>query len=846
MALEIRQRCPLPNGLHARPAALLSAVARRFAASIFLVNEKSGKRADAKSPLSTITLDLRHDDAFRLEIDGADEASAHESLTEFLQVDFPNSDSPLPTFGTDRAELPLSPMLVASGADIFRGTPVVGGIGKGRLVNLHRVVTLPETANATPSDLHRERLRATAAVERVVGRFEAHAAGAAHVERDVIEAQRSILEDEQFRLRIDRTIEREGCSVGRAILISARELGDLLRATGNLLLASRADDIDDICRHLLIEIYGQQIVSELPKFAEDSIVVTDSLLASELLSLDLSRLKGLVLGNTSSTAHVVIVARSRGIPTLVGIETSRLRSIVGSEVIADGESGVVVSGDIARSDRYYALERKRIGDRRDFEKQRAASDESNGGIGRVTLMANASSIEDVERAMEAGAGGIGLLRTELVFGSWEKAPTEDEQYQAYRRAAEAVGAGPLTIRLFDCGGDKPLAFMPVAHETNPFLGWRGVRMYDAFADVINAQIRAILRARTAGDVRILVPMVTSVEEIEGVRKRVAEMAASLRESGIDCHGDIPIGVMLEVPAAVWIIDQLAAYSDFFSVGTNDLAQYFSAADRENPRVAGIADVFAPAFLRVIRQIAVASRRANRPFAMCGEMAGNAMAAPLLFAMGYDELSMAVESLGPVRSRLTGLDDTKCDVLLQSVSELTAAGEICTQLARFDGSAAVRSLVEPSLVICDVDCESREEVIKRLVDRLYTTGRTETPHALEQSVWARERKTSTGLGFGFAVPHCKCDHVVTNSIVVARLRKAIDWDGDEDEPTRFVFLLAVRESAAASEYMDVLKTLAVRIMDDQFRASVTEAVGAEALYNAISASLGEIPAMSSQT
>ncbi|MCB9852097.1 MAG: phosphoenolpyruvate--protein phosphotransferase [Phycisphaerales bacterium] len=846
MALEIRQRCPLPNGLHARPAAMLSAVARKFASSITLVNEESGKQANAKSPLSSITLDLRHDDAYRVLIEGDDEADAHQSLSQFLTVEFSLCDSPLPDVDTDRAAMPLSPMLAACGADFFRGLPVVGGVGEGRLVDLHREVTLPASVQNEVINPDRECLRAVTAIERVVGRFEARILTAGSLERDVIEAQRSILEDDRFRTQIEDAIRRDHCNVGRAVQIAGMELGEMLRATGNPLLGARADDIDDICRHLLIELYGEKVVSALPEFEEDSIIVAETLLASELLALDLKRLKGLVLGNTSSTAHVVIVARSRGIPTLVGVETARLRGLIGSHVIADGESGVVAAGDVRGCGHYYELERSRIKDRMRFEAERSASAGGNGRIGRVLLMANASSIEDIERATAAGAGGIGLLRTELLFGGWQTAPTEDEQYEDYRRCIDAAGGKSVTIRLFDCGGDKPLAFMPVSPETNPFLGWRGVRMYDAYADVIDAQIRAILRARAHGDVRILVPMVASVEEIAGVRSRVARLAEALQANGESIDRDIPIGVMLEVPAAVWIIDQLARHSDFFSVGTNDLAQYFSAADRENPRVSGIADVFAPAFLRVLRQIAIVARRANRPFAMCGEMAGNALAAPLLLAMGFEELSMAVESLGRVRSRLAGLDETKCAELLEGVVAAESADEIRTHVARFDGSAKVRSLLEPSLVICDIACDSRAEAIKRLVDRLYVTGRTETPRELEQAVWIRERTTPTGLGFGFAVPHCKSDYVIANSIVVARLKKAINWDGEDDVPTRFVFLLAVRESAAASEYMDVLKTLAVRIMDDEFRASVASAAGADGLYKVISTSLGEIPAMTTQT
>lgn len=844
--MEIRQRCPLPNGLHARPAAMLSAFARKFSSAITLVNEKSGKRANAKSPLSSITLDLRHDDAYCVVIEGEDESSAHQSLTQFLTVEFPLCDSPLPEVDTDRAAMPLSPMLAACSAEVFRGLPVVGGIGEGRLVNLHREVTLPASALEPAVTPDRECLRAVGAIERVIGRFEARVLTASSLERDVIDAQRSILEDDRFRTQIEDAIHREHCSVGRAVQIAGTELGEMLRATGNPLLGARADDIDDICRHLLVELYGEQVVSALPEFDEDSVVVAETLLASELLALDLSRLKGLVLGDTSSTAHVVIVARSRGIPTLVGVETSRLRGVIGSRVIADGESGVVAAGDVKGCRAYYELERDRLRDRVQFENARSALAGGNGSVGRVLLMANASSVEDIERAMAAGAGGIGLLRTELVFGGWQTAPTEDEQYEVYRRSVEAAGRKPVTIRLFDCGGDKPLAFMPVSPETNPFLGWRGVRMYEAYGNVIDAQIRAILRARAHGDVRILVPMVACVEEIAGVRSRLARLAESLRAEGATIDKEIPVGVMLEVPAAVWIIDQLAKHADFFSVGTNDLAQYFSAADRENPRVSGIADVFAPAFMRVLRQISILARRANRSFAMCGEMAGNALAAPLLLAMGFEELSMAVDSLSRVRSRLAGLDETKCAELLEGVVAAGSANEIRTQVARFDGSGAVRSLLEPSLVICDIACDSRAEAIKRLVDRLYVTGRTETPRELEQAVWIRERTTSTGLGFSFAVPHCKSDYVTANSIVVARLKKAINWDGEDDVPTRFVFLLAVRESAAASEYMDVLKTLAVRIMDDEFRASVAGAAGAEALYNIISTSLGEIPAMTTQS
>ena len=404
-------------------------------------------------------------------------------------------------------------------------------------------------------------------------------------------------------------------------------------------------------------------VADLP---EDAILIADDLLPSELMALNMASLRGIALAGGGPTSHVAIIVAAHAIPMVVALGTDGLQFGDGARVILDADAGTIIAAD--KTLEKAAQDKIRLAqDRRASAKAEAAAPCQLADGTRIEIFANLGSLGDAELAMAAGAEGCGLLRTELLFLDRDQAPDEDEQRALYSSIASQLDGRPLIIRTLDIGGDKPVRYLPIPAEENPALGLRGIRVGLEHPHLLDTQLRAILRAAPPGQCRILVPMVASVDELLAVRAR-AEAASS----DVGYGAPVSVGAMIETPAAAIAADLLAPAADFFAIGTNDLAQYTLAMDRGNPAVASKVDGLHPAVLRLIAAATAAGAAHARPVGVCGGLASDLVAAPILIGLGVTELSAVPDIIPELKARVRPLTRAACAKLAKRALQQSSA------------------------------------------------------------------------------------------------------------------------------------------------------------------------------
>ena len=407
----------------------------------------------------------------------------------------------------------------------------------------------------------------------------------------------------------------------------------------------------DVCARIGRILSGETAHDPFAGLAPGTIVVADELAPSDTAQMDFGRVAGLVTAHGSVTSHVAIIARNKGIAALVGVAGCMRQVKTGDRLIIDGERGeLIVDPDPATGRKYAARLESLRQDAFRCAAEAQAPAVTPGGR-RITVLGNAANVDEVRRALDAGAEGIGLFRSEFLYMQGPALPDEETQFAAYRAAAELCGARPLTVRTLDIGGDKELPYMHFEPEENPFLGWRAIRVSLAMPELFRTQLRALLRASAFGNVRVMFPMIASVGEFRAAKAVVETCMAELDAEGVPYDRDIALGVMIETPAAVFIADELAARARFFSIGTNDLTQYVMAADRGNPRVAYLCDAFDPAVQRSIGMVLDAAHRAGIEAGMCGELAADPRATQRLVALGLGEFSVGPPAIAPLKHRI---------------------------------------------------------------------------------------------------------------------------------------------------------------------------------------------------
>ncbi len=836
MALELKFTCPLPNGVHARPATALEEVAACFGARILLTNARTGRTTNAKSVLGIVSADIRQDDCCRLEVSGPDEQHAMEALSRFLAKEFPLCDQPLPPASSPNGEAPLPHGLLDAGAHIYRGTPLVSGIGHGHILQAGRPRP-PVLSRHEQPDHASEAGKMDAGLNALTASYEARLArSASTIELELLRAHRSVARDPEFRARLHEELQPHGRTTATAILATESHYCALLNSSPSVLLRERALDLQDVCGQLLVQIYGKGIAAPEPRLDQNSILIADCLTPGQFLRLDRRRLKGLVLAQASATSHTVILARSFAIPTLTGLSDVHPATLVGIEAILDADAGLLLTNLTPAARRYYEKERARLDQRRARERKLTARPAAARERSRLEIAGNISTVEEAGAALEAGAMGIGLFRTEMLFIERDKPPTEDEQFEAYRRVLAFARNKPVIIRTLDIGGDKPLPYLKLPQEQNPFLGYRGARIYREFHDLVRTQIRALLRASAIGRLKVMVPMITGIEEVRWVKQVIREEQARCFSNGDSIARTIPLGVMVETPAAAFLVDHLAHEADFFSIGTNDLLQCFAGADRTSARVAAICDPLQPAFLRLLEKIVSDARARRKWIGLCGEMAAQPAHLPLLAGLGLDEISAAPSVLPALKAELARCSRSIARQLLNRALRCSSPDQVRQLLEDYSARHSA-PLIEPELILTRSSSTTKAEAIKEAVDRLYVLSRTDHPRLVEQAVWQRESEHSTGFGHGFAIPHCKSSRLNANSLALIKLRKPVAWESLDGQPVKLIVLIAVRDGDQGVTHMKILSTLARKIMHDDFRQRLLREQDPATLCHFLKQSLG---------
>jgi multiphosphoryl transfer protein len=835
-SLHFTFTCPLPLGMHARPASLLAEVSNRFHSELALLNLRNERRADAKSVLSIISADIRSGDRCSIHASGIDETVAHAAVRKFIEKVLPSCDDAIPA-SASQAKPKLPRALRNSGASYYVGVPGSPGIAKGT-VALAQPRSLPSSfTESTLAGPNEELERLQLAVAAIRERIKSKSNNSTELGRAMLNAHLAILDDPLLWEHLTEQVSR-GKSAGYAVVESGKYFSGLLRQSENEYLRERAADVEEILVQIMEELYGpaaqENVLQE--SLAQPSILVTESLGPQQLLAQNPRWLKGIVIEESGATSHALLLARSLAVPAVVGVPNARVLLSAASEAIIDGHRGLVITPVTAAVEEFYQRESKVHSQRQIWLAKSASSSAITQDNQRLEVAANAASLEDVIMAFENGAEGIGLFRTEIAFLQQQEAPSEEHLFSFYADVVRAAKGRPVLFRTLDVGGDKRVPFLDLPRENNPFLGYRGARIYGEHRDLLQMQLRAMLRASVYGRIQIMAPMISSLHEVRAFKRELAEAREYLQHRKIEVAQDIPIGIMIEVPSAAFILDQLCSEVDFFSIGTNDLAQYFLAVDRENFKVAPLFDVLHPGFIRLLQTIVAEIHKSGKWVGVCGDMAAERRNLPVLLGLGLDEISVPPHSIPDLKDAVRGCSVNACKELVVQISTARDSQEIQLLLESVRSKNSALPLLSEYLIKLESDSITKEQAIQELVDAFYIASRCNDRQQLEDAVWAREEVYSTGLGFGFATPHCKTDAVTANSIGVLKLKRPIDWGAADHEPVRMVILIAMRELNSANNHMQVFSELARKLMNEDFRERLLTFHDASAMRDYLCAEL----------
>jgi len=544
------------------------------------------------------------------------------------------------------------------------GTPAADGIAEGTIVVFRRRAADTPRSQGGTVDPAEEARRFSAAVAATRSRLDAARATATERAGDeeaaIFDAHLMFLDDPAFVGEIERAISDRHVAADTAVHDVTNAIVAMFEELDDEYLRARAADVRDVAHQILSALRGDD-TSSTPLPA-NAIVVADEIFPSDTATMDLTSLAGIATERGSPTAHVAILARALGVPTVVGVTDLLATAMDGQPAILDGNAGSLVLNPTGAEHNEATA---RIAEQ--MARQQAQAAERNlpvlttDGV-RVAIEANIGVPAEAEVALAHGATGIGLFRTEFLFVDQPTLPDEETQFRAYRQAAEVMGDYPVIIRTLDAGGDKPLPGITDRGEAemNPFLGVRGLRLCLQYPDLFRSQVRALLRAATVGNLWVMFPMVATIADVRDARRFVAATAAELTAEGIEHNPSPPLGIMIEVPSAAAAIDVLIDEVDFVSIGTNDLVQYTLAVDRTNPTLARRYPADDIAVLRLIHQVLSAAAAAGKYAGICGEMAGDPAFIPLLLGLGARDLSMGAARLDAARSliRSTSLADAR--------------------------------------------------------------------------------------------------------------------------------------------------------------------------------------------
>jgi phosphocarrier protein FPr len=666
---EARQTIVLAHagGLHARPAARAREAARGLDARVEVRFE--GKKAVIESVVGLLGLGAGQGATVEIVGMGAQAAQAVEAVVRELTRE---------AHGEAEEEKParqMSPAPVAAvpktggeplAANTLTGVCAAPGIAVGKLVRWDDAdIDPPETTGNTPATESRQLDKALAAVDAELNTTVRDASQrGAHGEAGIFAVHRVLLEDPTL-IDAARDLISLGKSAGFAWRETIRAQIDVLSKVDDALLAERAADLRDIEKRVLRALgYSNTAARSLP---DEAVLSADEFTPSDLSSLDRRRVTALVMARGGATSHAAIIARQAGIPALVAMGDALHAIVDGTQVVVDATAGRLEYAPSALDVERARTERQRLAGVREANRRTSQQAAATSDGRAIEVAANIATLDDAQTAVENGADAVGLLRTELLFIHRQAAPTVDEHRQSYQAIVEALQGRTAIIRTLDVGADKEVDYLTLPPEPNPALGLRGIRLAQVRPDLLEDQLRGLLAVQPAGKVRILLPMVTDVGELVRLRKRIDELAAEIGRTD-----PVEVGVMIEVPSAALLADQLSKHADFLSIGTNDLTQYTLAMDRCQADLAAQADGLHPAVLRLVSAAVQGAEKHGKWVGVCGALAGDPLAVPLLVGLGVTELSVDPVSVPGIKARVRKLDYQLCRQRAQDALTLESA------------------------------------------------------------------------------------------------------------------------------------------------------------------------------
>ncbi|MBO4707612.1 MAG: phosphoenolpyruvate--protein phosphotransferase [Elusimicrobiaceae bacterium] len=646
------------TGLHARPAGEVAKLAQGFTdTDVFII--KNGREANAKSVVEILRLSIDYGDKIQIKSQGLQANEATEEIKKFIQNDdikgtmIKNND--LQTFQT----------LNKTGETKIKGIGIFDGlsIGKSYLVKDIQF-KLEEKSTLTPEEELSKFLTALNHVKSALDK-ERHAIYGQKEREEILLAHITILED-PFLIQETRQAIAKGYSAAFAFSSAVERAIDVLKNTGNEILRSRIADFIDLESRLLTDLTGTSY--GLPDFKEDTILIAKELLSHHLRDIN-SHVTGIIMAEGSTLSHVSIMIKNLGIPTIIGTGPIALDIPDGKDIILDSRSGTITVDPVNMEEIKQKVQSIKVSREKNllhaFEEARTIDGTE------IIVSGNIGTIEQAEQSAQQGAQGIGLVRTEFLFANTQKPPTEQEQYEIYQKIADLQKGNPVIIRTLDVGADKHIPFMPQIREDNPILGRRGIRTSFANVDLFKTQLRAIMKVKPYGIAKIMIPMVTFIEEIRTVRRFVKEEQEKL---GID---KVSLGMMMEVPAAAIMAKEFAKEADFFSIGTNDLTQYTLALDRSHPTLNFLSDSLNPSVLLMINSIVEGAKSQNIPVGVCGAVASEPAGAILLIGLGIRALSVVPTMVADIKALIRQLDIKKCQRVAQQSLTCKNVAEVRT-------------------------------------------------------------------------------------------------------------------------------------------------------------------------
>ncbi len=552
------------------------------------------------------------------------------------------------------------------------------GIGASPGIAIGKVLLLKKEElnfqHMTITDVEGEKKKLHKALEISKQQLEEIKKTSTEQQRSILDAHVMILEDPELISSVEGKIDSEKLNVEAVLDEVLKMFIAIFEGMDNEYMKERAADIRDVGQRLVMNLMGKEQLN-LQELKEPVILAAHDITPSDTAQMDREMVLGFITDIGGRTSHSAIMARSMEIPAVVGLGNITEEVKMGDTIILDGKEGTILINPDSSVIEEYAKRREEEEEvKRELRKLVNSDTVSKDGV-KVELASNIGNPKDAKKAHENGAEGIGLYRTEFLYMDRSSLPTEEEQFKAYKEVLEIMGDRPVVIRTLDIGGDKELPYLNLPKEMNPFLGYRAIRICLDEKEIFKTQLRALLRASVYGNLKIMYPMISSVEEVRQANEILEEVKQELKAVNINYSTEIEVGIMIEIPAAAVISDILAKEVDFFSIGTNDLIQYTTAVDRMNEKISYLYNPFNPAVLRLIKTVIDNGHKAGIWVGMCGEVAGDQRLIPILLGMGLDEFSMSASSVLPARKQIQGLCYEEMKGIAEKVLEISTAKEI---------------------------------------------------------------------------------------------------------------------------------------------------------------------------